>query len=349
MSDVLLRTALRALSPAGRGGRLSIVIFHRVLPAPDPLFPDDMDRDRFSRALRLAGSPGSTCCRWTKRCADRPKAACPSAPLAITFDDGYADNHDIAMPILRAHGLSATFFIATGFLDGGRMWNDTVVESIRRCSATDAGPVAAGAARRWQAGTGLACRPGGKPSYKLLDATKYLPIEQRQATADRIASLAGATLPNDLMMSFIAGARACLAGGMQIGAHTINHPILARLDDAQAEAEIAGGKAALEALIQQPVTLFAYPNGKPGQDYQARDVSLVRKAGFSSCRQHRSRRVAAGDGRPLPAAALHPVGHAALGLRCPHGAQLPGAPGAGLKARAARPVSPPAGSPARDA
>jgi peptidoglycan/xylan/chitin deacetylase (PgdA/CDA1 family) len=55
----------------------------------------------------------------------------PARPLVITFDDGYADNHDIALPILQRHGLTASFFVATGFLNGGRMWNDTLVEAIR--------------------------------------------------------------------------------------------------------------------------------------------------------------------------------------------------------------------------
>ncbi|MCK7493591.1 MAG: polysaccharide deacetylase family protein [Comamonadaceae bacterium] len=50
----------------------------------------------------------------------------PARALAITFDDGYADNHDVALPILRRHGLNATFFVATGFLDGGIMWNDVL-------------------------------------------------------------------------------------------------------------------------------------------------------------------------------------------------------------------------------
>jgi hypothetical protein len=57
----------------------------------------------------------------------------PARAATITFDDGYADNCTVAMPILRDHGLAATFFIATGYLDGGRMWNDTVVEAVRHC------------------------------------------------------------------------------------------------------------------------------------------------------------------------------------------------------------------------
>jgi peptidoglycan/xylan/chitin deacetylase (PgdA/CDA1 family) len=277
--DMLLRTALHALSPAGRGGRLSIVIFHRVLPAPDPLFPGDMDRDRFSRV-----------CAWfsawfnvmplDEALRRQAEGGLPERALAITFDDGYADNHDIAMPILRAHRLSATFFIATGFLNGGRMWNDTVVESLRRCSDTvmDLSPLGLPGLGRLHLDSYQARR---QATYQLLEATKYLPIGQREAMANRIARSVDASLPQDLMMT-TSQVRAMLAAGMQIGAHTINHPILSSLDDVQAHAEIAGGKAALEALIQYPVTLFAYPNGKPGRDYRARDVSLVRKAGFEA-------------------------------------------------------------------
>lgn len=55
----------------------------------------------------------------------------PTRALAITFDDGYADNHDVALPILRRLALPATFFTATGFLDGGCMFNDIVIEAVR--------------------------------------------------------------------------------------------------------------------------------------------------------------------------------------------------------------------------
>jgi peptidoglycan/xylan/chitin deacetylase (PgdA/CDA1 family) len=60
--------------------------------------------------------------------------ALPERAAAITFDDGYADNFTRALPLLREQGLPATFFVATGFLDGGRMWNDTISEAIRRCN-----------------------------------------------------------------------------------------------------------------------------------------------------------------------------------------------------------------------
>ena len=119
------------LSPAGAKARLSILIFHRVLPQPDPLFPQEMHARQFDAVCGWLAN-------WFKvlpldRAVDHLQAGTlPARAACITFDDGYADNHHIALPILQAHGLSATFFIATGFLDGGRMWNDTIIETARR-------------------------------------------------------------------------------------------------------------------------------------------------------------------------------------------------------------------------
>ena len=69
---------------------------------------------------------------------------------------------------------------------------------------------------------------------------------------------------------------------MEIGAHTISHPILARTDDVTAEFEIANGKRRLEEITGAPVHLFAYPNGRPTQDYDRRHVAMVKAAGFSA-------------------------------------------------------------------
>ncbi|MFY9514100.1 MAG: polysaccharide deacetylase family protein [Rubrivivax sp.] len=277
--DPLLRAGLRLLSPPGAAGRLSIVIFHRVLAQADPLFPGDPDAPHFDAICRWLASwfrvlPLDEATDRLARGGLPPRAAC------ITFDDGYADNHDLAMPILRRHGLTATFFIATGFLDGGRMWNDTVVESLRRCRAD----------RLDVSGLGLPRLSlldlGGWPARRaamrqLLGAIKYLGFDERQACVDRLAALAGAALPHDLMMRS-EQLKAMASAGMQIGAHTVSHPILARLDAAQAEHEIASNKAELESRLQQPVRLFAYPNGKPGDDYLPRDVETVRRLGFSA-------------------------------------------------------------------
>ena len=70
--------------------------------------------------------------------------------------------------------------------------------------------------------------------------------------------------------------------GMQIGAHTRSHPILARLDDGQARVEIKGSKDFLENLLGERVGLFAYPNGRQTEDYSDDTVNLVRELGFDA-------------------------------------------------------------------
>ena len=76
--------------------------------------------------------------------------------------------------------------------------------------------------------------------------------------------------------------RALHDAGMTIGAHTVTHPILARLDDASARDEIRAGRDALQAITGAPVTLFAYPNGRPGTDYSPAHAAMVRDMGFAA-------------------------------------------------------------------
>lgn len=113
------------------GAELSILIYHRVLARPDPLFPGEVDRALFERQLRLLKRfytvlPLSVAVQRLRDGSLPPRAAC------ITFDDGYADNAEHALPLLRQYGLHATFFIATGYLNGGQMWNDRVIDAVRR-------------------------------------------------------------------------------------------------------------------------------------------------------------------------------------------------------------------------
>jgi len=167
------------------------------------------------------------------------------------------------MPILQRHSLTATFFIATGFLDGGRMWNDTIIETVRRRAdlSTNADREAA--------------------ITTLINQIKYLPVAERVATTEALAQKAQVQLPTNLMMTS-ADVKAMRQAGMQIGAHTVSHPILARLSRAEAAKEIGDSKRYLEELLGERISLFAYPNGKPGEDYSPESVDVVRSLGFDA-------------------------------------------------------------------
>ena len=268
--------ALKHVAFVGSAGqRLSILIFHRVLPQQDPLFPDEVTAERFDRQLSqvkqcfniISLSEGVRALRAGKLPA---RAAC------ITFDDGYADNAEIALPILQRHGLSAAFFVATGFLDGGRMWNDTIIELIR------AAPAAIDLERAGFGRFTLETTEQRRAALgTLIGRLKYLPLAERADQIAAIRDLVPVALPDTLMMTS-SQVRQLHQAGMDIGGHTVNHPIIARMDAAGARKEIADGKEALEGIIEAPVRLFAYPNGKPGQDYQAEHVQMVKDIGFEA-------------------------------------------------------------------
>lgn len=258
-------------------GRLSILIFHRVLPSPDPLFPQEPDHRAFDRLMGLVAANYQVL-PLAQALQQQAAGRLPSRALAITFDDGYADNAEIALPILHRHGLPATFFVATGFLDGGIMFNDVVIETLRatRRERIDVDFAGLGA---WNIGDAASRRA---VIDVVLPAVKYLALDEREAFLRQLRAAAGdPELPRDLMMrseQVLALHRA----GMGIGGHTVNHPILRLLPDDAVRAEIADGRDALQALVQSPVDLFAYPNGRPGSDYAERDVALVREAGFAA-------------------------------------------------------------------
>jgi len=255
---------------------LSILVYHRVVPEPDPLVPEQVCAKEFDWQLAVLG-------RWFKVLPLREAVArlrggtLPVRPACVTFDDGYADNVAVALPILRRRGVPATFFLATSFINGGRMWNDSVIETFRRaqgetfdarCIGLDTLSISTIDLRR-------------RAIEKVLAALKYLPLEERQRRVEELAARTSHALPSDLMMTD-EQVRHLHASDMEIGAHTVTHPILAQLEPERARGEIRESKSHLEAITGGRVTLFAYPNGKPGRDYRREHVGMVRELGFEA-------------------------------------------------------------------
>jgi len=260
--------------PGGSRARLSILYHHRVLPESDPLRPDTPDARLFDEWMRHCASVFHVL--PVEEALDRLQAGTlPPRAACITFDDGYRDSFEVAMPILRRHGLTATFFIASGFLGNGRMFYDTVIEAVRRMPA--------GSLDLDWAGLGVRAIDDVPSRLSLIDdlilVTKYASNEDRDAFCDRLAASATGPLPTDLMMD-PEQVRAMHHQGMTIGGHTVNHPILNEMPLEQARWEIESNRDYLASLIDCAPTLFAYPNGKPLVDYRVEHVDAVAGAGY---------------------------------------------------------------------
>lgn len=285
------KSLLGMLAPGGCRG-LSILVYHRVLAEPDRLYPEQVDAERFAAQLDVLAHCFNVL-PLAEAVARLKAGTLPPRAASITFDDGYADNHDVALPLLRERDLHATFFIATGFLDGGRMWNDTVIETMRRANGrVDLSDL--------ELGVYFLATPEDRRMAidALLSELKYRPMAERaELVAEIEARHAG--LPDDLMMTS-SQVRALDNAGMDLGAHTVNHPILAGLPEPVARAEITAGREMLQALAASRVRLFAYPNGKPGQDYGPEHVDMVRQLGFDAAVSTAWGRAARADLYQLP-------------------------------------------------
>lgn len=271
----LLQRAMSLASPGGDRARLTITIFHRVLAAPDPRSPTLPDMAQFDRQLQWLKASFNVLPlhQAVKRLRD---GTLPARAAAITFDDGYADNLLYAAPVLKRHGLHATFFITTGYLDGGVMWNDVLTAAVHgACSATlDA----------TAAGLGVVDLPhdtAGRIAVEqtINTAVKHRPFDERTAVVASILHCSGVEAPTNLMLT-TDQLRGLHRAGMGIGGHTVTHPILARCEPTRAWQEIDEGARQLRERLNEPIALFAYPNGRPDKDYTAEHVQMVREAGF---------------------------------------------------------------------
>lgn len=275
MRSSLVKSGLTLASPGGKRW-LSILIYHRVLQQPDPLLPGLIDVRGFDD--QIATMARSFNLLPLQEAIERlAEGRLPPRAAAITFDDGYADNCETALPILKKYGLHATFFIAAGYLDGGFMWNDGIIEAVRRCRCNEialdelelpALPTTTEADRK-------------RAIVRLVTRLKYLPASFREDWTRQLLKRVGVEPPTQLMMTSEQVLQLARAG-MGIGGHTDVHPILTKVSLEQAREHIVAGREKLQAITGKPVSLFAYPNGRPGIDFGPQHVRLVRELGFDA-------------------------------------------------------------------
>lgn len=271
----ILKVLATIASGTSKRKKLFILIYHRVLDKPDFMRPGEVDNAVFSWQMELLSKyfnvlPLHDALQKMQTNTLPPRAVC------ITFDDGYADNCINALPILKQFNLSATFFIANGYLNGGRMWNDTVIEAVRNFPLSELDLTAIALGRFDVSDYGKKCQA----AMQIIQQIKHLPPQQRDQHTAFIAEQSQ-NLPDDLMMT-TQQLKYLHQNGMEIGGHTVNHPILAKLDAQIAEQEITENKTFLENLLNVPLRFFAYPNGKPLEDYLPQQVQIVKDAGYQA-------------------------------------------------------------------
>lgn len=259
---------LRLLRRRARSG-LTVLMYHRVQPDANvqavPLSELVVPLSTFIEHIRLLSTiadvrtlQGSL---TAQRCATPP--ARPS--IAITFDDGYADNAEHAAPVLERFGVRGTFFITTGFVRGSvKMWYDVAaaawLQSAARCREL----------LRAQSGAQLESEDVRRWTTTL----KQIGASARDQIVARLATEFDAS-PTDRAMT-PAQVTELAARGHEIGSHTVSHPMLTEVATERLAAELSESKAWLDTLAGRPVMGIAYPNGA----WDARVTNAAAAAGY---------------------------------------------------------------------
>ena len=211
--------------------------------------------------------------RLTERDFERPFAC-------FTLDDGYRDNRDCALPVLRAFEAPCTLYVASDFAEGrGRLWWVALEMAIAKASAIEV--MIGGVPSRLDTATSAAKQAAFD---RLHDWLRTLSAHDLQREMDALCTRHGiddAAICRDLCMSWDE-LKACAADALvTIGAHSITHCNLALQSEAEANRELSLSRARIEAALQRPVVHLAYPYGDR-QAAGAREFGLAREAGYST-------------------------------------------------------------------
>lgn len=198
--------------------------------------------------------------------------------VMVTFDDGYRDNYEAALPILRHEGVRATFFVATGFIDRPSLpWWDEIAWMVRtsRQARLDLRP--------WLDSPVEMDEPDRTRAERdLLRVYKVLPGERLEAYLEAVGAATGSGRASHSHAGHIwmtwSMLREMRDAGMTIGGHTVSHPVLANMSAAQQRDEILLCRERLEGELGKPMDCFSYPVGNP-TSFDERTRELLAEAG----------------------------------------------------------------------
>ncbi len=274
--------AWRSRRQGSAHGRALVLMYHRISDQPDYLGLS-VPAVKFDRQLELLRRRTRVMpLRELVERLRRPEALHEDI-AAITFDDGYRDNLMAALPILERHGLSATVFVATGFVDGtARPAGERLLAAFEALWRQHVPPTAwdhgeDGCARAVRAAL---ARPGSlRALRKLRLHLKHLPFVAGERLLMNLEQLAGTPGNGAARMLDWNDARTLNERGIEIASHTVSHAILTSLAIERVEQELRVSKERLEQEIGSPVVGFAFPNGSRN-DFRDEHISLLGRLGY---------------------------------------------------------------------
>ena len=277
-----IRRGVRWLGSRFRPGGL-VLLYHRIADADDAVDPFSLcvSRRHFADHLEILQRFATVVSLEEMWLAAR-EGRLPPRSVAVSFDDGYADNLYNAKPLLEEYGSPATVFVVAGCL-GGTFWWDRLIDAVFRPTRLPDRLRLTIAERiyEWRPDNGDP-RQRRRLLRQLFRLLRDLPEDERQRAMEVLGSWSGNTLatsPHRRPLTRDELVELSVDGAIEVGAHGMTHHPLSALSKAEQQSEISDSKSALEEILQRPVTSFSYPFGL-ARDFTAISVALVASSGF---------------------------------------------------------------------
>lgn len=264
------------------GRRRAVVLAYHSIRRSRPCFPmwHHLLASDFEEQIRLL-SERFRCVRLSDLVEELDGGQVQSSTVAVTFDDGFANNLQVALPILDKYKVPATFFLTTGWIGSGSLpWTEEIALLLAETKTS---------ALALPEGT-FDCDSESTraQSYRwIVRHCKQLADGERAGFLERLRRHAhvgardlrrGPTYDDHRSLTFEELDQLAAWPLAEFGAHTISHPVLSRLSDSEAGREMLQSRAAIAARLG-PIKYFAYPFGGE-TDFGHRDAELARSAGF---------------------------------------------------------------------
>ena len=261
-----------------------ILGYHRIGTSPEALAENCVSPENFADQLHEIRKHTHPV-RLSGLVQHLKDASLPQKAIAITFDDGYADNLYIAKPLLEKYEIPATVFICTGYL-GKEFWWDELERLVTGSQTELHGLQLRAGGKRFEWHNATVRPEEGQPALRkkfcraLYHFLLALDVEDQNQAMGEIrnwSDVTSAEISSTRALSEEELLRLVDGGLIELGAHTRHHPMLPQLSFERQKEEIQSSKRDLEALLSENIAGFSYPNGRATADAKR----FVREIGFT--------------------------------------------------------------------
>jgi peptidoglycan/xylan/chitin deacetylase (PgdA/CDA1 family) len=287
LDDAGIPALLLSLRTRGASPWITVLTYHR---AADKDAPTDFDEGVIDVTPEAFDRQMAYVAKWfdvvgiDDLIAFRRGGPLAKNPVMITFDDGYLDNHDVVLPILKKHGVKAAFFIATHYVEERRLfWWDKINWIMKRSAKIEI-------ELTYPAREPLALGPDARArknairrvlrivkDHHALDLGRF--VEELSAACGVSMSREEERALADRMLMTWDHVKTLRAAGMDVQSHTSTHRVLQTLGDDELSEELTLSKEMLQAVLREPVRAISYPVGKALR-FTPGIRNAVRKAGY---------------------------------------------------------------------